>query len=66
MYLFNADNGKTVELCQSSNGSLPTALQWTINGTHLAVGFSDAELQVNIYLPGIITITKTIHKIHYR
>lgn len=49
VYVFHASKGDVHQLCDLSSLSV-TSLQWNRSGSYLAVGTSDAEIQVTSYL----------------
>ncbi len=47
MYLWNAGSGSVEELCEVPNeGDYISSVQWASDGSHLAVGTSDARVQI--------------------
>ena len=49
VHVYNVSTGSTTELWKSENQSVcPTALQWSTNVKHIAIGTSDAEIQVSL------------------
>jgi cell division cycle protein 20 (cofactor of APC complex) len=47
VYLWNASSGSIEELCTAKNeGDYITSVSWAADSTHIAVGTSDAKVQV--------------------
>lgn len=47
VYLWNASTGSIDELCSCKNeGDYITSVQWAADNSHLAVGTSDAKVQI--------------------
>lgn len=54
VHVYSVSTGRTTELCKSEEQSVsPTALQWSPNANHIAIGMSDAEIQVSL---SIVTV----------
>lgn len=49
VYVFNASKGDVHQLCDLESSYI-TSLQWNRSGKYLAVGTSDADVQVNYYV----------------
>jgi cell division cycle protein 20 (cofactor of APC complex) len=49
VYLWNASTGSVEELCSLKNeGDYVTSVAWAADSTHIAVGTSDAKVQVRL------------------
>lgn len=47
VYLWNASSGSVEELCTTKNeGDYITSVSWATDSTHIAIGTSDAKVQV--------------------
>lgn len=47
VYLWNAANGETFELCQTSTpGDYISSVRWAADGAHIAVATADAQVQI--------------------
>lgn len=48
VYLWNASSGSVEELCTAKNeGDYITSVSWAADSTHIAIGTSDAKVQVS-------------------
>lgn len=46
VYLWNAANGAISELCQAGEGDYISSVSWLADGTHLAIGTNNAQVQI--------------------
>ncbi|EGF80379.1 hypothetical protein BATDEDRAFT_2171, partial [Batrachochytrium dendrobatidis JAM81] len=46
VYIWNADTGSVQEFCQTADDNFITSLQWTADGSYLAVGTDNGDAQI--------------------
>ncbi|KAL2913469.1 WD repeat-containing protein slp1 [Polyrhizophydium stewartii] len=46
VYIWNADTGSVQEFCSTAEDDLVTSLQWTLDGSYLAVGTANGDAQI--------------------